>query len=236
MEQRSLKQRLRKSRRRDAFALRKPLRVFWTELRHRRVSPIWSRNSLNADSTERARRNRLQVDSAGKMHGSHGLVIFGPDAFQCLRRQFTRLRPHRFVAFQMRAAENPRGRVLARSDATDSYLKVVQFAHPAPALARLCPDLAGSLEKQKCRAWLLSLYSPDSQLNKGQRIAAARLQNVVIEMKLQPGSLGNLAQSRPVALFALPLASQIDASTLLNAQPAHPMRGTAPYTPPRYFW
>jgi hypothetical protein len=45
-----------------------------------------------------------------------------------------------------------------------------------------------------------------------------------------------LTQSRPVTLLALPLAAEKNASSLLNPQPAHPIRGTAPYTPPRYFW
>jgi hypothetical protein len=35
-------------------------------------------------------------------------------------------------------------------------------------------------------------------------------------------------------LFALPLTDEINPLPRLNA-PAHPIRGTAPYTPPRYF-
>ena len=74
-----------------------------------------------------------------------------------------------------------------------------------------------------------------SKLDQGQRIAAARLQHIVVEMKMQASFIRNLIQPFAVTLLALALAAEVDAGSL-RPQPAHPMRGTAPYTPPRYFW
>ena len=75
----------------------------------------------------------------------------------------------------------------------------------------------------------------DRQLDQFQRIAAARLQHIVVEMKMQASLIRNLIQSFAVTLLTLALAAEVDAGSL-HPQPAHPMRGTAPYTPPRYFW
>ena len=95
--------------------------------------------------------------------------------------------------------------------------------------------------QQNCPVGELSSFSfllgnaKNRQLDQLQRIAATRLQHIVVEMKMQASRVGDLIQPFTVTLLALALAAKIDADSL-HPQPAHPMRGTAPYTPPRYFW
>jgi len=76
---------------------------------------------------------------------------------------------------------------------------------------------------------------PEGKLNQCQRVAATRLKQIAIHRKKQTRGIRYLIQSLPIRLLAFAFTAQIDAPSLPN-WPAHPIRGTAPYTPPRYFW
>ncbi len=178
----------------------------------------------------------FQIDFAGKMHGSHWLVVFGPDAFQRLRCQIAGDRPRCFMTFQMPQQEALMARSLPDQMQPIPFCQRFDLRIPLRFYAPLIP-IQQNRPKSKSSALGLYLFdSPNRQLNKRKWIAAAGVQHIVIDMEVQTGCLGNLAQARGIALLALPLATEIDARSLLNPQPDHPIRGTAPYTPPRYFW
>ncbi len=92
-----------------------------------------------------------------------------------------------------------------------------------------CPE-------NKCAALgFLFLDAPDGQLDKSKSVASAGPQQVIIKMQVQASRIRDLTQTSHIALLAFSLATQVDTGTLLNPYSVHPIRGTAPYTPPRYF-
>jgi len=78
-------------------------------------------------------------------------------------------------------------------------------------------------------------YALNRAFDQRKWVTCARLKHIIIDVEVQSATVGNLADDRPITLFAWSLAAQVNPSPLRNPEPAHPMRGTAPYTPPRYF-
>ena len=75
---------------------------------------------------------------------------------------------------------------------------------------------------------------PNSSLNQSKGITSPGLQHVTVEEKAESGGVAQRIQEPSVGPLAVTLAAEVDTLPLRDALD-HPIRGTAPYTPPRYF-
>jgi hypothetical protein len=76
-----------------------------------------------------------------------------------------------------------------------------------------------------------------SAFDECQGIAPTGLEQHYIEIEIVSMFLIEPAHQRPIGAFAIPLTAEKNRPTLRSRRwmTSHPRRGTAPYTPPRYF-
>jgi hypothetical protein len=76
-----------------------------------------------------------------------------------------------------------------------------------------------------------------SALDECQGITPSRHEQLDVEMEIAAMLFIELAYQRPTGAFAVPLTAEENRPPLRSCESmtSHPRRGTAPYTPPRYF-
>jgi hypothetical protein len=76
-----------------------------------------------------------------------------------------------------------------------------------------------------------------SAFDECQRITPTGLEQHGVKMEVAAMLLMEPAYQRPIGAFAVPLTAEEDRPPLRSrkSMSSHPRRGTAPYTPPRYF-
>jgi hypothetical protein len=160
--------------------------------------------------------NRRKIDSRGKLAGGHRFVVFGPDPGQRSERDVARNWPSRIMPLKVAKQKPLVAWILPDQVQPNLSRQWSDLSVPFWVLAPFIPvEENGSKRKYRAPSLLLR-NAPERQPDQIERVTSSGLKHIVIDVKVQSGFVGNLTQSCCVALFALPLAAQVDSRPLRN--------------------